>query len=138
MTIHNEESSTAPIKKPKKYAWSTDGERFQGDFDSKEDCVEEARAMCDTDEEFFYVGECDPFIPKINSIGILDQLGCDAVDFAGEAGEGWLYYISKQKRELLDSKLETVLSEWLSETGNKPTFFGIKNMEKYAVERGLE
>ncbi len=62
--------------------------------------------------------------PDVESL--LEQAGDTANAEAGEASEGWLFYVPKDAKETLERRYIAMLSDWLDECGLRPTFFGVR------------
>lgn len=123
------------------YYWSfrDDTELWDNGCDSIEVCIEEARASCyGEDYEFVVIGELKKYQPTIDADDILDSLTENAYDECGESSDGWLDSYSKEEKACLETALNNVLEEWLTNTNNKPTFGLIVNIKCFDIRTGLQ
>lgn len=117
------------------YANSSDGERYDGLFDTINEAVYESGI---DDGEIIYVGECaSPTQPEDwwEAADWLEHVSCQD-EYGGEWAEGWDESTKEQRAELTDA-VRKVMAEWLDRHKLRPTFFNIKNEAKYTVENGV-
>jgi hypothetical protein len=140
----------------KSYCWSTDGERYQGDENSREDALAEAVAETihdeygpeDADERGnvewpFYTAVAVPVsagetLGRWAAENMLEGMQDGACDHAGEAAEDWTRHISKQAKDALQAKLVAVVDQWATEYGAQPVFYGVKKRKEHHVMINIE
>ena len=114
------------------YYASLDGENFNIG-PTAEKSLAYAWALDELDEgkndTTVWVGERVDFVPHIDAGDLLERLSEDASEHCGEASDGWPCLNSIQEKGL-EQSLNNILSVWLESCGEKPTFFGIKNVEQ--------
>lgn len=120
-----------------RWAYSPYGERYYGDFATKEEAIEEYKNEY-PDYEDGYVGECikyeftesdcDTFADNI--LEIMDEtLG----DICGEYSEDWLQSISREQEEELNQILSVEIIKWINKHNLHPTNYMIENSETFKV-----
>lgn len=118
------------------FAISSDEERYEGQYDTIEDAIDEAAngyAM-----ESFWVGECvDPTQPEelFDAQDWLQSVS-ESDDYQGEWAEDWDQSTLLQRQEL-ETKVRAVMAEWLERHKLRPTFFQISKPVKYVVVDGV-
>lgn len=126
----------------KKYAWSrhSDDEIWRGGpCDSIRECVEEALAEDYEMTDTFALGHIEEY--NINCYfadDIIERLQNDAYDEVGEVAEDWLDNVSKEDREKLETRLFTVVQEWLKEIHELPSFYKVLPCEECTLREALE
>lgn len=132
-----------------KYYWSFDRDQeiYTHGADSIECCIKEAREYDEFEVEAFkhekrkvvYIGETQVYaMPVVDSETIFENFRECAADDCGEASEDWLFNHSNEQQAELDEKLTKVVSDWIKETGQEPTFCTFKHISTYDLETGLE
>ncbi|BAE83984.1 hypothetical protein [Desulfitobacterium hafniense] len=128
-----------------KYSWNFNGEaeNWGNDtFGTIEECIAAAReAVAEGDYResepptVVYIGENVAFVPRVDPETVLDNLGEEAVDFAGEVGFDWESYDHKRQDELteLADSLSRVVNRWLKKYGYAPSFWAIQNIKRYRL-----
>jgi hypothetical protein len=81
------------------------------------------------EKKVFYVGQIERYVPSICVNSLVEQIAENAHDEVGEVAEDYLYDVSKEDIQLLEERLNDVLSNWFDETNNNPTFWKIVNIE---------
>lgn len=120
-----------------KWMFNLDGsEMWQGEqFDTKQLAIEAGRkeAIKRQEEEFcgdsFQVGQvADVSVSGVNVDNILEDVAENTVQ-GMEAGEDYLYDVTKEDSDELEQKLNDVLFAWIKQHGYDPNFFQIENEE---------
>jgi hypothetical protein len=113
------------------------------EFDSKEEAISYGKKNFDgiyeeengekldseLEKKVFYVGQIERYVPSVCVNSLMEQIAENAFDEVGEVAEDYLYDVSKEDIQLLEERLNDVLSNWIDETNNKPTFWKIVNIE---------
>lgn len=103
-------------------------------FNTKEEAIEAGKEEAiSRDEESYQVGQIACFIPHIDADIIFEIIGEDAYEECGEHADNYPS-VSKEEAKLLEERLNKVLSKWLDETNNNPTFYKIINERNYTVD----
>ena len=121
-----------------KWCYSHDEEHFYGDFDTKEEAIEEAiYALDETGADFamIWVGEEADISIHLCAHVVLDQLAEDAYEEAGEHAEKFLQHVEKEHEEELEKELNQVIKTWMKKHKYEPTFYTVKNVEEIKVPR---
>lgn len=123
--------------KTNKYAYSLNGERYLGEFDTKETAIKEYKdnysgngyvGLCTRYE--FTEDDCNTF-----ACNILEMLDEHLGDICGEYSEDWLYSISREQEKELDMELSKVIVSWLNRNNLQPSVFMIEDgIEEIIVE----
>lgn len=104
-----------------KWGYSTNEERYYGDFDTKEEAIHEAEACEDVGTDY-WVGQFKDIVVHVDADRIIEQAQEDAYEEAGDFSEDWLGNVSRDKRDELSQRLTSTFKSWLSDYGLHPTF----------------
>ncbi|QUI24889.1 hypothetical protein HZI73_22440 [Vallitalea pronyensis] len=111
-----------------KWCVSGDKEHFDAAFDTKEEAIQEGKAL---EYDTIYIGKCvDDFAPHIDADDVIERLQCEACDVGGEYGESYLEDVTKEQEEELEEQLNDVLSEWLTKYKHEVNFYSVENVER--------
>lgn len=113
------------------YYWGFDGndtENWEAG-DSVEDCIKQAKEF---KPSYIFIGTLETYVPTISPEDVIEELQeaayCEhGLDLAGD----WLEDVEEKHIETLGKRLNDILSQWLKETSNNPTFGNIVDIEKY-------
>ena len=126
----------------KKYAWSkriNDEIWRGGPCDSVKECIEEARLEDYKDTDTFALGYIEPYQTNyVNGDLIIEHLQQNAYDEVGEVAECWLDDISREQREDLNDRLKKVVSEWLKDCKQEPTFYKVLPFDELTLQEALK
>lgn len=114
-----------------KYCYSTNGENFDGDFDSREEAIYEAVCLFNLEVgQVVFTAESSPISASqlIRADHVIDNIQCAAADLAGEAGEDYLSCVSTEHMD----ELEAIISEWM-ERVEPVYFFGVDTPEEHTL-----
>ena len=117
-----------------KYAWSRDGERYAGGFDSIESAFADAEA-CNVVAP--YIGALEPPKPGesyIDAALVIDHI-TEQDDYPPDLADGWPHASSEQLDELTEA-LRWVIGEWLDRHKLRETFFLVPDARQYVREDG--
>jgi hypothetical protein len=119
----------------KKWCYSYNGENFEGDFVTKEDAVEEASCYINSkdDREYIYIGNPKEISIGVNVDAILENIGEDAYEQAGEYAVDYLRDVTIKHGQILEERLNEVLYNWMDEYNYKPYFWKVENVEKIKI-----
>lgn len=105
------------------YSYSTDGELFDGEYETPEAAA--AAAFVEDDNlNSVEVGENvkHPAKHYVSAQSIIDEMKCAAEDSAGEAAEDWLNHVTDEEL----AELEALVGEW-AEKVDHVGFWAIKS-----------
>lgn len=108
-----------------KYSYSTDEEKYHGEFDRENEAIQEGAEMAGVGGAF-WIGENTPPEPPENRFDAadwLEEVSCRD-DYSGEWAEDWDRSTKEQRTELED-QVRAVMSLWLDRHELRPTFFNI-------------
>jgi hypothetical protein len=116
----------------RQWVWSFDDEVFTSSaYDTKEEVIEAALAECDHSDHF-WIGQVAPvsISTMVDVDSILETIGERAYEEVGTVAEDYLTYVKKEDYEILEERLNTVVSTWMKAFGYEPTFFKVVNIER--------
>lgn len=115
-----------------RYCWSEDGERFQGDYESRAFALEEGREELDDGVGVPTVWTAIRKPIDFGSLVAMHRLGDDAeeavFEIVGDAAEAWRFNPSKEA----EADLRATLTEWAKRHGQQPTCWGVEGIEEHA------
>lgn len=120
-----------------RYSWSTDEERYYGDFATVEEALEEADQEGREEGDAVFVGEQRlPDQPEDfwRADDWLEHVS-EQDDYCAEVSEDW-EQSTKEQRSELESEVRKVLAAWLDKHSLRPKFWLITDARKYVKEGG--
>lgn len=123
-----------------KWCYSFNEENFEGDFETKEQAIEEAIYYYKDDEkdqDFIWVGQTKNISLGVNVDRIIEDLSEEAYDQAGEYAEDYLTTVESSHQKVLEERLNEVLVTWMKELKYEPNFWTVTNVEKIDVSKYL-
>lgn len=119
------------------YSYSSDEERFDGCFDSREAAIEEAKAE---GLKYFWTGKNRP--PRLEPYclradGVIESILNDEEDFACDWADGWPGE-TKEQRDELTAILQAAFQDWIVRHNLKPTFFVVEDVQEHLIEESEE
>ena len=112
---------------PVQYAWGwPDRETVHGSFDTVESAIADARQVAegtDIGMKTVWVGPIEHFEINAKSIGdtVVEQLECDAFDFAGEYADSWPFLDAEQ----IEGLGNVIIGEINAVADNDPSFWRV-------------
>lgn len=115
-----------------KYCYSTNQERYYGEYGSREEALEAARD--DGGEGTIWTGLAVTPDPAdwIGAEDIIEHIQCQD-DFAGEHAEDWPGETVAQRNELTEAVIE-VFNQWMDRHGLRPKFFNAVDIQEHKPE----
>ena len=104
-----------------RWGYSTNEENYHGDFETRNDAIAEAAAF----HGRFTTAQYKSFQFEINPTDVIEQLKCDAYEFAGEVTEEWLDHIEDADLTDLNAGFNNLFFGWMVKNGYEPQFWGI-------------
>jgi len=120
------------------YAYSLDGQRYIGSFETREQALTVALDAANQREnppETVYVGRSVPADAKASGHArmIISNMAARAREEAGDVGDEYLQNVAKPQIEELDRALENTVLGWLTKYRLLPKFFRVEAISEYAV-----
>lgn len=114
----------------KEYSWTDQRDDIwrHDKFASIEACIKDAICCGKKPGEKIMIGLCENYVPYASANALLEQVSEDAYNEVGEVAEDWPEFIGRKgykDAEKLQEKLDKVLTEWLEETKQVPSFYRI-------------
>lgn len=129
------------MKQIDKFAYSFDNESFSWEYDSVEEALADAKQEVKSgqeDAEVVYIGRIYEFEPCVDVDSIIERLQYDAEYEAGECTGDYLEGVEVPDRQKLQEMLTETFNKWAKETGNEPTFYIVREIQKYSLEDSNE
>lgn len=121
-------------KSSEQYSYSTDGEMYNGHFDSIAAACHEATNGAEVGQTFWVGLNVSPPPPESywRTGDWIEQISCSE-EYSGDWAYGWDASTKEQEAEL-EREVQAVLASWLDRHNLRPTFFNIEALrEKYFV-----
>jgi hypothetical protein len=123
-----------------KWCYSFNEENFEGDFETKEQAIEEAiwyYKDYEKDQDFIWIGQTKNISLGVNIDSIIEDLSEEAYDEAGEYAEDYLSDVTLSHQKVLEERLNEVMVAWMKEFKYEPNFWAVTNVEKIDVSKHL-
>lgn len=116
-----------------KWAWSTDEERFAGDvFDTRDEAIADAVRELNPGERF-WTGQYADIRWSVHARHILEDVGEQAFNEAGEASEDWPADYSRAEEGELSARLTETLRKWFEEKNDRPHFWRVADVKEHVA-----
>ena len=121
-----------------KWVASLNGEEFDyEEFEKKEDAIEYLKELAEEEElKIGYIGQSVDYIPRIDADCLVERLGEEVYEEIGDCAETYLEDVQKEHLDILDEKLNEVLSDWLKEYNYEPNFSKVEKIRKVDIIGG--
>lgn len=118
-----------------RYCYSTDEEYFVGNFDTREEALQEGRD-CEEPGTAIYTGLSCPrsFMSYFDTENFLDWISDNAQEEVGDVADGWLKKVSEEAL----GELRGFLAGWAEKHGLNPKFFAVERVEEHAPDGDSE
>lgn len=116
-----------------KYSYSSTEDNFTGEFDSREEAIEEAKGEY-PDAKHLYTGRNVPVDPLryVHADWLIEHI-INHDDFCIEQAEGWPGSTKEQEKELT-AALREAFASWMTRHKLEPAFWLVEDVEKHEVE----
>lgn len=114
------------------WCYSYNGEEFTGDYDNREDAIDEAMSCAEEDILFIYVGVIKEIKLNADVDMLIDRLAEFAYERGGDYAEYYLNDVTKEEFKELEDGVNDVLLKWINKY-HKPNFWEVVNVEKVKV-----
>jgi len=113
------------------WSYSTNEERYEGDFETEADAVAFALTLVSDGEEFWVGEDSEPVQPEdwweaadwLEHVSSQDEYSMDCADSWDRS--------TKEQREELEAAVRNVMAEWLDRHRLRPTFWVVKDPVSY-------
>lgn len=107
-----------------KYCFSTNEERFEGEYDTRQEAIDEGFEC--TDNDSILTGVAKPFEFSIADV-VIYKLQEMAYEKAGDVSEDWLRKVSPEAQKDLDEAIKA----WLKRHNLEPKFSCVDEIETH-------
>ena len=110
-----------------KYCWSSDGEHYNGSFDTEQETIEDAKETVNDVCEEIYVGTCkEPILSwNSNEEKIIESIYDNLYDECGEASES--FEITREQELELANRIDKCVEQWIKDMKIKPNYWTVVN-----------
>jgi hypothetical protein len=113
------------------WSYSFNGENFEGRFATKEDAISEAKGNIGEDDgSTIFIGQIEEVSLGVPIEWLLDQLGEQAYEQAGEYAQDYMVYVKKEHQSELEKQLNDVLESWIKKHNYTPNFWSVVSVEE--------
>ncbi len=114
------------------WCYSYNGEEFTGDYDNREDAIDEAMSYVDEETLFIYVGKIKEIELSADVDMLIERLAEHAYERGGDYAEDYLDNVTKEEFRELEDGINDVLLKWIDKY-HKPNFWEVVNIEKVKI-----
>ena len=118
-----------------RYSYSTDGEHYYDEFDSRESALAEAVATYGDEYKTIWTGKCVTPDRTPDADALIEQVALHATEETGDWSEGYLEHIPREAIEDLQQQLQSLWDAWEEKHGLAPTWYNIEFTEEHRIER---
>lgn len=110
-----------------RYCWSSDGEYYNGDFNSEEEAIEDAKETVNDVCEEIYVGTCkEPVLSwNSNEEKIIESMYDNLYEECGEPSEN--FQITREQELELANRIDKCVERWIKDMKIKPNCWAVVN-----------
>ena len=110
-----------------RYCWSSDGEYYNGSFDTEQETIEDAKETVNDVCEEIYVGTCkEPVLSwNSNEEKIIESIYDNLYDECGEASES--FEITREQELELANRIDKCVEQWIKDMKIKPNCWTVVN-----------
>ena len=110
-----------------RYCWSSDGEHYNGSFDTEQETIEDAKETVNDVCEEIYVGTCkEPVLSwNSNEEKIIESIYDNLYDECGEASES--FEITREQELELANRIDKCVEQWIKDMKIKPNCWTVVN-----------
>lgn len=110
-----------------RYCWSSDGEYYNGSFDTEQEAIEDAKETVNDVCEEVYVGTCEkPALSwNSNKEEIVESIYESLYDQCGEVSES--FEITREQELELANRIDKCVERWIKDMKIKPNCFTVVN-----------
>ncbi len=110
-----------------RYCWSSDGEYYNGSFDTEQEAIEDAKETVNDICEEVYVGTCEkPALSwNSNEEEIIKSIYYNLYDECGEVSES--FEITREQELELANRIDKCVKQWIKDMKIKPNCFAVAN-----------
>lgn len=110
-----------------KYCWSSDGEYYNGSFNTEQEAIEDAKETVNDVYEEIYVGTCESPVLSWNSNEekIIESMYDNLYEECGEASES--FEITREQELELANRIGKCVKQWIKDMKIKPNCWTVVN-----------
>ena len=110
-----------------RYCWSSDGEHYNGSFDTEQETIEDAKETVNDAYEEIYVGTCkEPVLSwNSNEEKIIESIYDNLYDECGEVSE--IFEITREQELELANRIDKCVEQWINDMKIKPNCWTVVN-----------
>ena len=110
-----------------RYCWSSDGEHYNGSFDTEQETIEDAKETVNDVCEEIYVGTCkEPVLSwNSNEEKIIESIYDNLYDECGEVSE--IFEITREQELELANRIDKCVEQWINDMKIKPNCWTVVN-----------
>ena len=110
-----------------RYCWSSDGEHYNGSFDTEQETIEDAKETVNDVCEEIYVGICkEPVLSwNSNEEEIIESMYDNLYEECGEASES--FEITREQELKLANRIDKCVEQWIKDMKIKPNCWTVIN-----------
>ena len=110
-----------------RYCWSSDGEYYNGSFDTEQEAIEDAKETVNDVCEEIYVGTCEEPILSWNSNEeeIIESIYDNLYEECGEASKSFEITIEQELE--LANRIDKCVEQWIKDMKIKPNYWTVVN-----------
>lgn len=110
-----------------RYCWSSDGEYYNGSFDTEQEAIEDAKETVNDVCEEVYVGICESPVLSWNSNEeeIIESMYDNLYEECGEVSE--IFEITREQELELANRIDKCVEQWIKDMKIKPNCWTVVN-----------
>lgn len=110
-----------------RYCWSSDGEYYNGSFNTEQEAIEDAKECVEDICEEIYVGTCKEPVLSWNSIEekIIESMYDNLYEECGESSEN--FQITREQELELANRIDKCVEQWIKDMKIKPNCWAVIN-----------
>lgn len=110
-----------------RYCWSSDGEYYNGSFDTEQEAIEDAKETVNDCCEEIYVGICEKPVLSWNSNEeeIIESIYDNLYEECGEVSES--FEITREQELDLANRIDKCVKQWIKDMKIKPNCYTVVN-----------
>lgn len=108
-----------------RYCWSSDGEYYNGSFNTEQEAVEDAKETVNDFCEEVYVGTCEEPVLSWNSEEIIESIYDNLYEECGEVSES--FEITREQELELVNRIDKCVEQWIKDMKIKPNCWTVVN-----------
>lgn len=108
-----------------RYCWSSDGEYYNGSFNTEQEAIKDAKETVNDVCEEIYVGTCEEPVLSWNSNEIIESMYDNLYEECGEVSES--FEITREQELELANRIDKCVERWIKDMKIKPNCWTVIN-----------